>query len=392
MPRPTDPLDGAVGPSRPIDNTTPGGRLDRLDGLRAIACLMVYWHHTGTAIAWPPVAVYGSSGVYLFFVLSGYLLFRPAVTAVRADAPWTAVGQFYLRRVIRIWPPYFVALILYMAARAVTGQTMPNLGEFAARLFLLSGYFPDYNFFGVCAVFWTLAIEAQFYLLLPLVTRMSLAVSRGRVGAAPVVFIAIGLIARLAEGTIHEHLYGANTQVIYRSALSYFDLFGYGMAVAAMEKTGRLRRLPLWLWLTAAAAVVLITNGWQTAHGEWISSGRQWYANAYPPLIGLAAAAILTAVLNSSAYWVRWLTAAPVRFVGRISYSLYLYHIGVQFALFQFVNLTPWISHFHARGFVYGLLFLGPTLVVSAVMFYLIERPCLRWAGAIRATATPTRQ
>jgi peptidoglycan/LPS O-acetylase OafA/YrhL len=375
---------------------TPADHDDRLDGLRAIACLMVYWHHTGTAVVSPPVVVFGSTGVYLFFALSGYLLFRPTVTAVRSGRPLPPVGRFYLRRAVRIGPPYLVALALYTAARAATGQVTPTAGELAARALLVSNYFPGMNFYGVAAVFWTLAIEAQFYVLLPLVTRAVLAAAGGRPAAVAAVFVALGVLGRAAETALWERLYGPDSQVVYRSVLSYLDLFGYGMAVAVLDKTGRLGRVPPWAWLLAAAGPFLAANNWHATAGDWVASHDPGYANAFPPLIGLASAAALAAARVSPGRWAGWLAAPPVRFVGRISYSLYLYHLGVQFALFNRIDLSPLIGDFHLRGFVYGLLFLGPTLVVSAAMFYLVERPCLRWSGAIRAAApassTPERR
>ena len=69
--------------------------------------------------------------------------------------------------------------------------------------------------------------------------------------------------------------------------------------------------------------------------------------------------------------------------VGTISYSVYLYHIGVQYVLFPRVPLQG-VGDFHLRGAISGLLFLAPTLAVAATAYLLVERPCLRWAAAIR--------
>src|SRR5689334_7769095 len=90
-----------------------------LDGLRALAILLVIWCHVdvqgfvshmlGPGIL-RSVAAFGFSGVFLFFILSGFLLFLPYARSLLGHAPWPSVKQFYQRRALRILPVYFVAL------------------------------------------------------------------------------------------------------------------------------------------------------------------------------------------------------------------------------------------------------------------------------------------
>src|SRR5260221_12923885 len=81
-----------------------------LDAWRGVACLMVLAWHTGACVRWPPLALYGNTGVDLFFVLSGYLLFQPFMKAIAAGSPMPPLGNFYLRRFLRIYPPYLASL------------------------------------------------------------------------------------------------------------------------------------------------------------------------------------------------------------------------------------------------------------------------------------------
>ena len=77
-----------------------------LDMWRGVACLMVFAFHTGASFRWPPLAFYGNSGVHLFFVLSGYLIFQPFLKSMGGSKPMPSIGRFYARRFLRIYPPY----------------------------------------------------------------------------------------------------------------------------------------------------------------------------------------------------------------------------------------------------------------------------------------------
>jgi peptidoglycan/LPS O-acetylase OafA/YrhL len=372
-------------------------RLDVLDAVRAVAALMVYWSHTGTAVVRPPLVVYGSTGVYLFFVLSGYLLVRPYLDALAAGRPLPPAGPFYLRRLVRIGPPYLVCLALFSAARYATGDKPPGAGNFAAHAVLVFNYLPAIDFYSINGVFWTLAIEAQFYLLLPPLVWLVARFTRGRAGgtrcaAVAAAFIVLGVGGRVAERELFAVLYGADSQVVYRSIFSYLDLFGYGMAVGVLERSGARPggRVGAAFALAVAAAMFLVGNNLAfTSGGQWMETRDRALAFAFPPLVTVAMAVLLWVVLTPRAS--RWpgLNNAPLRFVGRISYSVYLYHLGVQFVLFKRVDLTAAVPDFYLRGFVYGWVFLVPTLALSAVMFFLVEKPCLDWIARRRSPRTP---
>ena len=151
-----------------------------LDGLRALAVLLVVGHHLYRwgAGDWPLLRLsalsatldFGFIGVLLFFVISGFLLFLPYARSLVAGTPWPSVVQFYRRRVLRILPVYYVALtiagILLMASGKLQGWVLKGL---ALDFLLLQNVSPSAaNLVGILdGPLWTLAIEWQFYLLLP---------------------------------------------------------------------------------------------------------------------------------------------------------------------------------------------------------------------------------
>lgn len=152
-----------------------------LDGLRGLAILLVVWCHTDAALSgyvrtWPLDHVLGgaaATGVELFFVLSGFLLFLPFARAIIAGDHWPSVGQFYVRRALRILPGYYILIpmFLLLAHLFPYGVALRHAGSLPVLLGLALMY--DFQndasnlVTGFDGPLWTLAIEWQFYLLLP---------------------------------------------------------------------------------------------------------------------------------------------------------------------------------------------------------------------------------
>src|SRR5437588_912798 len=234
-----------------------------LDGVRAFACLIVIWFHIyripRDLSIWnsPPLAhpllnsflYFGKYGVTLFFVLSGFLLFMPFAEALLFEKKWPSVRQFYLRRIFRIMPAYYLSLILIVLLfqrQYLQSQHWQELGLFFTFLMDSS----QATFKQLNAPFWTLAIEWQFYMLLPfLVLGMRQVVWRIKrkhrlltTISLLLVLIAWGLFSRYF-GTYFQ-LHTSETVLVPRSVLNvilffifgadgkYFEDFGVGMLLS----------------------------------------------------------------------------------------------------------------------------------------------------------------
>ncbi|HAT45720.1 MAG TPA: hypothetical protein DCS90_11535, partial [Ktedonobacter sp.] len=151
-----------------------------LDGVRAFACLIVIWYHIyQTPLAlhiWDPQSFahplvnaflyFGKYGVTLFFVLSGFLLFTPFAKALLFEHTWPSARHYYVRRVFRVLPAYYLSLILIILLfqqQYLLPQHWKELGLFFT-FFMDSS---DATFKQLNAPFWTLAVEWQYYMLLP---------------------------------------------------------------------------------------------------------------------------------------------------------------------------------------------------------------------------------
>ncbi len=381
---------------RAADKPAAGGlsappRADRdeaLDGIRAIACLLVYSYHMGSNLSTPPLVVHGITGVHIFFVLSGYLMFGPFAAGLIGARPMPELRRYAIRRFTRIYPPYLVSLALFTAARYLRDLKPPSAANLAEHALLIFNYGPRHHFFSINGVFWSLAIEAQFYVLLPLVAWLAaqLVGRRGPSAAILVVggFLAIGLTAR---GFEHALTAGARMgEPRFRSVFAYLDLFAYGMAVdlARRVASARLGRSAFgrWALIAAGAALFLGANHWAYAQPglDWQTSADPIFTIGYPPMLCGGVALALLAVVCWPDDGPSLLTWRPLVRVGLISYSFYLYHMGVLFAIGTALPRS-FLPTSEAGQWLSTLLILPPTLALSALMYMLVECPSLRWGA-----------
>src|SRR5882724_10656327 len=145
-----------------------GDRDEALDGLRAIAALMVVFYHCGVELRLPPFVIPGYSGVHLFFVLSGYLISRPFWARLVSGQPLPSWRKYGARRFVRIYPTYFVALVVFIAMRFAGHLHTPTFADVLLHALLVFNWGDAAQFFVINIAMWTLAIEAQFYVILPI--------------------------------------------------------------------------------------------------------------------------------------------------------------------------------------------------------------------------------
>ena len=302
------------------------GRSSGLDGLRAFAAILVVGFHLNTVSGvsfgpLDPIVRGGDSGVYLFFALSGYLLYKPFVRG-----PVDLV-DYAARRSGRILPGYFVALL---GLTLLTGSRLP-LEHPIPFLAVASSY--DIDLRGFLGNAWTLSAEILFYATLPLLAR----VSRGREVA---VLVALGVASALLA-VVHRATYTHETAWLIGTYPLVFYAFVPGMLLAILELRHPTRFELLRGWPSLALGVGLVVVG------------------ALTTILPVSIATGIGTVLLMG--WLRHHDVPGARalaFVGGASYALYLWHKDV----------------FIAFGPVVGL---GVAVVASALSWALVERPIL---------------
>jgi peptidoglycan/LPS O-acetylase OafA/YrhL len=306
----------------PVAAAPPRQRLAGLDGVRGLAALFVVVNHVflrafpgypvDRAPFWAAWFIYGRFAVVVFIVLSGFsLALSPARHGWRLDG----VSRFALRRARRILPPYWAALAFSLLVAwlvvAPPGQGVPH-----AKSVVVNGLLVQ-NLVGAPSPnrsFWSIAVEAQLYVLFPLLLLMV-----RRFGAA-VMVAAVTLVVAMV-GILGPHVSGLDTFVI-QSPPDLAALFAVGVLAAGIVGAGSARRSWPWARLAlAAAAPVVATIWWQGS--VWTLDHLFWVDLALAPAVACLLAALAT---GRPARLLRLLDARPMRELGLSSYSLYLTH------------------------------------------------------------------
>jgi peptidoglycan/LPS O-acetylase OafA/YrhL len=370
--------------------SSPRPRLGALDGLRGLAALGVVvlhvWMFSYGDQHHPPKTlldlVLGELrlGVQLFFVLSGFLVFRPFVAAALDGRPAPRLGRYALRRAGRILPAYWVVLAAsFLLMRHLDHPMQVDAGALPAFLLFAQNQF-DTTIKHLDPPMWTLAIEVSFYAALPLAGALALRLGRHR-GRQ----VALGL-AIVALGAAFTALSAERQwpQTVSTSLLPHLTEFGAGMTAAAALH-GRVLSRRTALALGAAGAVLLAANSAWHALGL----GAQQVRSDVGDAPGIAGLVLVLAALVASTWRARLLSAGPARWLGTVSYGLYLLHFPVIVALRETGRWPDTLEQQLAA-------VLGIALPLSAALWLVVERPAIRWAqrvtGGVRRAPAPARQ
>jgi peptidoglycan/LPS O-acetylase OafA/YrhL len=395
------------------------GTIASLDGVRALAFLLVFELHINHSGVWgdgnnPFISALfsvGSTGVTLFFVLSGFLLFLPYTQALLFEKGWPELKIYYLRRMLRIFPGYFFSLfILVMFSKPYFIQPQ-NWSQLIPFLTFTMGY---HNSAGLInGPYWTLAIEFQYYLLLPLIAFSILVLSR-LVRPEKRLWIVVGsLFAMIIWGLvtaaigayfvshpdqtflIPRPLLNVALFIIYGDQSKFLEDFAVGMLIAVgylsiMNSPRkslyllRMRRLLLWLlivWIALFVFEALPDNALPFVPSVFLDT--PWmnefaFALCYGYLV-------TTVLFNRPDRWlVRMFSWTPLRWLGLISFSLYIWHRPLIQILAA--NLAPSLHQMNPVLTVslFWIIAFTVSVVFCYFLYVLIEKPGMRLGEKLR--------
>jgi peptidoglycan/LPS O-acetylase OafA/YrhL len=323
-------------------------RILQLDGVRAIAFLMIFFRHgLNVPFFWV--------GVDIFFVLSGFLITSILINNANQNHAWR---HFYERRALRILPPYFAVLIF---------------GTFFFHIHWGSNIF-WYLLFGMniadtlnvgvplLATLWSLAVEEQFYVFWPFIAlRLS---PRMVLRSAVVIVIATPLLRALITPFISTHW------PIYLLTPFRMDLLASGAILAVLWKqnkgdTVEWRNYGLLLLVSSILAFLVCT--WLVPGFRALSNTVYFNCFGYSIICAGITGAMAVALSGKVLFLQKCLTAAPIRWIGTISYTGYLIHAWLLGLVTPFSN--------QAMNFVAALI---ATLAIASFSWLFFEKPILR--------------
>jgi peptidoglycan/LPS O-acetylase OafA/YrhL len=348
------------------------GHIPFLDGLRALSIFAVLTFHSAGPVGSAIFKNGGWVGVDAFFVISGFLI--SAILLKEQDKTATIhIKNFYVRRALRLMPVFLLWILVTSTIRI-----MHHKFSFAAAA-ITAIYMSDYDLaFGWGNILgsgfqlaWSLSVEEKFYLLWPTIVKTFRAH-----------LLKIGLFAIVADLGWKAYLIynGANVIRICSAFDTKIDSLMIGCVTAILLNDPKVKK---WLELNLRSGLIsagllifiaLYIRGMGHPAGAATLVQKLLYWDLRLPVFTLAVAALIAALsVRPSDISARILGAAPLAFIGRISYSLYLWHIAAfSFALWFGWQIHPMVAvEMELAQYFWAVVF-------AAASFYLIEKPFLK--------------
>lgn len=339
--------------------------IPEVDGIRFMAIMMVLLHHSfnvfSTLRGSEPAPhritdVFignGFKGIHIFFVLSGFILALPFIKWRNGHGAKVVLKSYYLRRLTRLEPPYILSLLICLWLNWDAAHGAAQLKHLMASVFYLHNII--YGRWGnLNSVAWTLEIEAQFYLLSPLifqVFKLSRLMRRPLLAAAAALF------------SIAQYFYAPEILSLYL----YIPYFLLGALIADWYADGYIAVLNR-VWVVAAAIVLYVLIWWLPINFNRLA------LLPFP----FVAAALLLCIFNNDMLR-RLFSLKALTIIGGMCYSIYLLHVPL---LYIIGNITKSLYHGHSywKNFLMQLPFYAiGVLVVCSLYFVIIEKPFMQY-------------
>ena len=360
--------DAVTPATTPVVHQAGERRSARIESLRALAAVGVLVGHAwGWSHHWNPQALYGTYhgrlvmsggfGVFLFFALSGYLLYLPFARHAFGDRGAVDVKRYAANRALRILPLYYVVIAVFLA---VSSAYQSEWWKFA--LFLEN--FDSDTVGKVVGPAWSLVVEVQFYILLPLFAWLITKASRRSLATAAVVLTGLGVVAFMLR---YITVTDAHPSGPWRYSLPATCVFFFPGFLLALLRVHLDKRQPRW---TAHRIVGSSTLWFVAGVGAWLVVAHRYdldiaMLTASALLLGACALPLRPGLI------VRMLDVRVIAGLGAASYSLYLWHGPIV----QRLSTQSWVP----AGFIpLVLVSLVLCCAIAVVSYRLIESPFLR--------------
>jgi peptidoglycan/LPS O-acetylase OafA/YrhL len=355
----------------------------RLEGLRGFSIVLVMISHYIIIMNFPQLKFlnFGFWGVNLFFVLSGFLITGILLRATESGESHPSILKgFYARRVLRIFPIYYLTILLLFLFRVDNSQTLlPYLVTYTLNLGNIWWNIGN----SVTMHFWSLCVEEQFYLFWPVL----LIKTPKKYHLLLLILIVISSVVLRA---IYQLSGGPGLETFGHSfTFSCMDSLGAGglLAYLQLHRAGLFRKIQQhWVLPTISAVTVFIVIARTFPEESFVF---QTFGRLLCSVTGFFLLA--TGVSGKESLWGRFMGNNWLRYLGRISYGVYIYHWilfflldhpfkkwwgGLNFGPLHKLTYNTWIGEF--------LFFSLLSVVVASFSYYIVEKPFLQLKGRLR--------
>ena len=350
--------------------TSSGSFIPEIDGLRFLAILTVILFHLQSLILLNPnfgavihtsnfrflerIFANGWQGVELFFVISGFILGMPFAKHYLQGTPKVSIKSYFLRRVSRLEPPYFLLMIVFFGLNVLKNEHSPGLlfqHLLASLAYLHNVIFGNEIY--LVSVAWSLEIEVQFYILAPLLSyvfRLPKLSRRIVLVSGIMLFSALLFYAPCATPTLYTFI-------------QYF-LIGFLLVDIYLEtpKIELAKSLEISLGSIALFAILMIDSHESLLHHTFF-------------ILGVF---ILYFLTLTTEFWKKVFSLNFIATTGGMCYSIYLLHTPI-LHLFRSHSHYFKLSNEYSLNLIVLSIIAVPTIIaISSVFFYFVEKPCMR--------------
>jgi peptidoglycan/LPS O-acetylase OafA/YrhL len=376
--------------------TTSGKFISEIDGLRFIAISTVVCFHIGCASTifnisqqmalhagrWLlPILEPGFHGVELFFIISGFILALPFASHSLKDKSPVQLGKYYLRRVTRLEPPYILSMILIFfmlvfIKRQNGAELLPHL--FASLVYIHNIVYGVES--TINNVAWSLEIEIQFYILVPALSAIFLIKNKY---TRRLIISIVCLVS-----VTYQWLFISTNSVFYLTIVRFIHFFLIGFLLADLylvdwnehpQKNFRWDVVSLIGW-------PLLFVVWNSpdlfASTSALNFGNALEAYAFPVLAFLLYCAAFKGPIANRFFTNPWITT-----IGGMCYTIYLLHNHLIGLIERGTKYLVFTHNYAFNFFIQSVLIIPPVLIICAIYFAFIEKPCMRKDWPQRAYA-----
>lgn len=405
-----------------------------LEGLRAFAALGVVTLHITYLVGQiiinprqhPELAffwVFGNTGVQLFFVLSGFLLFMPYARALLFQERWPATPIFYLRRVLRIAPGYYFSLLVLV----LFVQQVYLQADHWGQLLLFLTFLMDSSkttFQQINVPYWSLAVEVQFYLLLPLAARgismLLQRVSSTALGRFKVALLAcLGLILfglgvrylglrfpALPEGSpgIIVVLFISARFLFFGTVGKFWESFAIGMIVSlcfiytltAEDSQSWRRKFQKFSFVPGLISLALLTfcalwnfrASYPVPQFNFLQPLLQYRNWLMEFVVSFGWGLLILVILAGNRLFKAPFEWRPVRWLGTISYTIYLWHLPLLTIFKKYILVHLSLTNVVLSHLLYWSFFALVIIPWCVLVYWLVEKPFMRLKDRQKASQT----
>jgi peptidoglycan/LPS O-acetylase OafA/YrhL len=363
-----------------------------LDGVRAIAAYGVIATHvgfnSGRSLDNGPLAPLLSRldfGVTLFFLLSGFLIYRPFARAALTNTPAPGARRFWWRRTLRIFPAFWLTVVVTLSVLSVRPA---HASDWWSYLLLVQTY-DHHNVDPGLTQMWTLVVEVSFYAVLPFLAYLARGRWRGAESVARrQLLLVAGLMAISIIANVAAHAGIGQDSLTWLPA--NMDWFALGMflallsclapnnlALGSVPAVARdLAGAPGTCWVVGGLLFWLATTPIGGPRFLFVPTAWEWTTKHY--LYALAALALLLPLTLSRGGHIGWLLSnRVVAYLGQISYGVYLWHLPVLLAIQRLLHYETFSGHFVEL----YLFTAAATTAIASCSWHFLEKPLMHYGA-----------